>query len=309
MDLLKKKEQPNKDIFYNICKDLMRYIDKKIINKYISPNEAQIPKEKRMQGKKYNDNKWRYFYMEEATEEDIILDIFKDNNFLNNLQKLYNQLKVIINDMDKNKQNIEILKKKKIEEDEKYKTLNEISNKVAQYIIEKNNNKGAIQKDELIQAFNNLKNNNVIKNISQDMLEKCLNTFQKNNIFINENNNNNQINESISNKINTFKTQENKKNTINKSSNKNSSIANLIQALKNINKKEKNLKKDKECNDIFESNSSNDECSEENEEEEEEANEEEEEGKIVKKIDNKTKKEFNFEKFLNKKTKRKDINK
>ena len=94
---IKKKELTLQETFYNLCKDLIRYIDRKIVKKYISPNQAQVPKEKRIKEKKYSDNIWRYFYEDdETTDEERIRDIFKDNNYLYNLQKLYNSLNVIV---------------------------------------------------------------------------------------------------------------------------------------------------------------------------------------------------------------------
>ena len=84
----KKKEVPLNETFYNLCKDLLRFIDRKIIKKYISPNIAQLPKEMRNHENKQdnqnqNQNKvWTYFYKEkEITKEEKIKDVFKDDFF------------------------------------------------------------------------------------------------------------------------------------------------------------------------------------------------------------------------------------
>ena len=166
----KKKETAVQDTFYNLCKDLIRYIDKKIVKKYISPNQAQVPKEKRIKEKVYNDNKWRYFYEDdETTEEDRIKDIFKNNKFLFILQNLYDTLGVVVNDMENNKKNLEILEEQMRMEQEKLKINSEINTQMLKYLIDnKINDINSINQNDFLKAFENLKNNNVIKNINYE---------------------------------------------------------------------------------------------------------------------------------------------
>ena len=78
----------SKDIssFYQLCKGLYKYIQRKIIKQYVNPN---IPKNeinsynsnnKSIEGEK--DQQWKYYKKENITEEEKILDAFKDNAFL-----------------------------------------------------------------------------------------------------------------------------------------------------------------------------------------------------------------------------------
>ena len=103
----------NKDIvsFHRLCKDLHKFIQKRIIKKYINPkfnNESPNSIDQIMTQNKewiYCNNK------EKITEEEKILDIFKDNGFLAKLKIYYESLENIINAMDENEKNLELLKK------------------------------------------------------------------------------------------------------------------------------------------------------------------------------------------------------
>ena len=314
---IKKKELTLQETFYNLCKDLIRYIDRKIVKKYISPNQAQVPKEKRKE-KKYNDNIWRYFYEdEETTEEERIRDIFKENTFLLNLQKLYNSLNIIVNNMEENKKNIELLNKKLEFENQQLKIYGELQTELAKYLIDNNCNINNLSQNDLMKAFDNIKNNNIIKNINPEMIKQFLFTNSMNNNFnfnqnninnnneqnINNNNslNNNKINnneENIvqENNINLSEKKENKQNQNKNNLYKNKSIPTLIQALESINKSKNSQKNNKTFhkNKILDSDSS-DSDEEENDEEEEENTDKN--------------KKFNYEtkkNILNKKTKRKN---
>ena len=315
---IKKKELTLQETFYNLCKDLIRYIDRKIVKKYISPNQAQVPKEKRKE-KKYNDNIWRYFYEdEETTEEERIRDIFKENTFLLNLQKLYNSLNIIVNNMEENKKNIELLNKKLEFENQQLKIYGELQTELAKYLIDNNCNINNLSQNDLMKAFDNIKNNNIIKNINPEMIKQFLFTNSMNNNFnfnqnnINNNNeqninNNNSLNNSKinnneenivqENNINLSEKKENKQNQNKNNLYKNKSIPTLIQALESINKSKNNQKNNKTFhkNKILDSDSS-DSNEEENDEEEEENTD-------------KNKKFINYEtkkNILNKKTKRKN---
>ena len=323
----KKKELTLQETFYNLCKDLIRYIDRKIVKKYISPNQAQLPKEKRNQEKKYNDNIWRYFYeSDETTEEEKIRDIFKDNAFLLNLQKLYNSLSIIVINMEENKKNIEILNEKIEKEEQQLKLTAEINNQLTKYLIENKFNLNNITQNDIINAFENLKNsNNTIKNIGSDLMNQYLNnniinnymnSFQ-NNINIQQNINNENINNEANKIENSNNINNNNNNQIPKKKNlfQNNSIPTLIQALESINKSKNNKTNNKVIhkNKILDSDSSDsdDESNQEENEEEKEINEEEEENKNIKAQKIKYKRQENEKKgnLLNKKYKRKKYNK
>ena len=326
----KKKETAVQDTFYNLCKDLIRYIDRKIIKKYISPNQAQVPKEKRVKEKKYNDNKWRYFYEDdETTEEDRIKDIFKNNNFLFNLQKLYETLGVVVNDFENNKKNLEIFEEQMRIENERLKLNSEINTQIVKYLIDnKINDINNINQNELLKAFENLKNNNIIKNISQDMIlqfmsnSNNINILQNNLNMQNNSNNNNLVNNNTNSNTNNYNlVKENNIKLDNKNKLlKNKSIPTLIQALEAINKSKNNkmsINNQKDSsnkiihkNNILDSDSNDSDDSDNNEEDEEEEDEKEEKNKMNNISDkNKYKKnENNDKKFLNRKIKRKNDN-
>ena len=103
----------NKDIvsFHRLCKDLHKFIQKRIIKKYINPkfnNESPNSIDQIMTQNK----EWIYCNSKEKiTEEEKILDIFKDNGFLAKLKIYYESLENIINAMDENEKNLELLKK------------------------------------------------------------------------------------------------------------------------------------------------------------------------------------------------------
>ena len=308
----KKKELTLQETFYNLCKDLMRYIDKKIVRKYVSPNEAQIPKEKRIISKKYNDNKWRYFFEDEdTTEEAKIKDIFKDNNFLSHLQKLNNDLNTIVLKMDENKTKRENLGKNIKKDNENAKKYGDFNNQLIKYFIEKNINLNCINQNDVIKALTEIHQNNSI-NISNS---------EKLNPYINKNNYSPKLNDvnvskepfnKIKNDENSNNEQNIKENIINKKINKNEKenidknkvIPNLIKAFDILNKRKKEEK-------IFESNSneSNDYEEEEIDLEEDEEDEDEEENEQINKKNINKYKNKNDEKekeqiLLNKKIKR-----
>ena len=326
----KKKETVVQDTFYNICKDLIRYIDKKIVRKYISPNQAQVPKEKRIKEKIYNDNKWRYFYEDdETTEEDRIKDIFKNNNFLFNLQNLYETLGVVVNDMENNKKNLEILEEQMRIEQEKLKLNSEINTQILKYLIDnKIKDINSINQNDLLKAFENVKNSNIIKNINQDMIQQFMSNSNNINILQNNINKQNNINNNnlINNNANANINSNNlvKENNINLNNKnkllKNKSIPTLIQALEAINKSKnsmKNINNEKESsnkiihkNKILDSDSNDSDDSDNNEKDEEEEDEKEEYNKMNNIYEkNKNKKSENKNKtLLNRKIKRKNDN-
>ena len=118
----KKKEQPLQETFLNLCHSLLRFIDRKIVKKYIYPNAAQLPKEKRNKELKIK-NEWKYYLNEEISEEEKIKDVFKDNKFLNLLQNLAVGLNEVIEYLELNQKNIKMI-------EEKHKNKGKTSNKI-----------------------------------------------------------------------------------------------------------------------------------------------------------------------------------
>ena len=173
----KKKEQPPQETFYNLCHSLLRFINRKIVKKYVFPNAAQLPKEKRVLELRAN-NDWKYYLNEDISEEEKIKDVFKDNTFLISLQKMTSSLNEVIDYMDSNKRKIN-----NIEENNKNKNYEESVNKLSEI------------KDIVCSFFENRnKNDNSDKdknNIDPNLaLGKIGNFFNNNNVNkISENNN------------------------------------------------------------------------------------------------------------------------
>ena len=323
----KKKELTLQETFYNLCKDLIRYIDKKIVRKYILPNQAQIPKEKRNKEIHFIDNKWRYFYEdEETTETEKIKDIFKDNNFLSNLQNLYDDLNIITTNLEQNKNDNENLDKKIKMENEQMKLVGDINMQLAKYLMENGKNLNSINKDDLIKVFEELKKNNSIDNLNPEIIQFYINNLTKtqninNNYDIQkkeekEIKNNIEIknNENINNESIKKENKINNQNNNNKTEKRNV-ITKLFQAFdilkKNKNQKNKEEQKDELIKNIFESdsNDSNNNNDDNEEEEEEDDDEEEEENnntnnKIINDNNNKNNNDGITNNFLNKKVKR-----
>ena len=323
----KKKELTLQETFYNLCKDLIRYIDKKIVRKYILPNQAQIPKEKRNKEIHFIDNKWRYFYEdEETTETEKIKDIFKDNNFLSNLQNLYNDLNIITTNLEQNKNDNENLDKKIQMENEQMKLVGDINMQLAKYLMENGKNLNSINKDDLIKVFEELKKNNSIDNLNPEIIQFYINNLTKTQNIKENNDIQKKEEKEIKNNI-ELKNNENinnesikKENKINNQNNNNKTekrnvITKLFQAFdilkKNKNQKNKEEQKDELIKNIFESdsNDSNNNNDDNEEEEEEDDDEEEEENdntnnKIINDNNNKNNNDGITNNFLNKKVKR-----
>ena len=318
----KNKELTLQETFYNICKDLTRYIDKKIVKKYVSPNPAQIPKDKKINENIHKDNKWRYFFEDEdTTEEERIKDIFKDNNFLFRLQKLNNELNAVIKNMDENKIQKEKLSEKLNKENEKMKLTNEMNNQLINYFMEKNMNLNLINQNDITKAIEDLKRYSLINNPNPDFFQlqykdKINNETkeQKNNeLKNNENSDNIKEIKEINIKSNDNNDKKEKVQSKDDRSIQNKIISNLIQAFDILNKNKKKKIKEEKINKLMENifgedASDNDEENDEFEEEEEE-NEEDEVTKRHKMIINQNNKNKISEKkkeikILNKKIKR-----
>ena len=317
----KNKELTLQETFYNICKDLTRYIDKKIVKKYVSPNPAQIPKDKKINENIHKDNKWRYFFEDEdTTEEERIKDIFKDNNFLFRLQKLNNELNAVIKNMDENKIQKEKLSEKLNKENEKMKLTNEMNNQLINYFMEKNMNLNLINQNDITKAIEDLKRYSLINNPNPDFFQlqykdKINNETkeQKNNeLKNNENSDNIKEIKEINIKSSDNNDKKEKVQSKDDKSIQNKIISNLIQAFDILNKNKKKKIKEEKINklmeNIFGEDASDDD--EENEEfEEKEENEEDEVTKRHKMIINQNNKNKISEKkkeikILNKKIKR-----
>ena len=103
----------NKDImsFHRLCKDLYKFIQKRIIKKYVNPQIQYEPNDSL--GPIISKNKeWKYYNTKEkVTEEEKILDIFKNNAFLAQLKNYYEVLENLVKTMDENEKNVELLQK------------------------------------------------------------------------------------------------------------------------------------------------------------------------------------------------------
>ena len=224
---IKKKEQPLNDTLYNLCKDLIRFIDRKIIKKYISPNLAQIPKEMRNNNEKKTEKEkenkvWKYFFKgKDFSEEEEIKDVFKDDKFLLHLQNLNNSLNVVTDYLEKNQQKIKRLEDDVKNKEEKLNSLSQLKDLLNNYFDENNENKSKsenqknkniLEDKNLINIMNKIQSLNSTKNITETKISENiidinnlnnLNNFNNNSKkTINMNINNNNINNNINNKIN-----------------------------------------------------------------------------------------------------------
>ena len=150
--------------------------------------------------------------------------------------------------MENNKKNLDILEEQmRIEKKNKVKFGNKYPNSKI-FIENKINDINIINQNDLMKAFENLKNNNIIKNISPDIIQTFMNDTSKinilqNNINMQNNSNNNKLinNNTNSNINNNNIVKENniKLNNKNKLL-KNISIPTLIQVLEAFNKSKNN---------------------------------------------------------------------
>ena len=178
---IKKKDQLPQETFYNLCQDLLRFINRKIVKKYVFPNEAQLPKEKR--GLELRaDNNWKYYLNKEISEEEKIKDVFKDNYFLGTLQRMTNALNEVTDYIELNQKKINMINDKSKYKEERKNSLNELKNLIDNYLTKKDKEKGD-------NSDNNNNNNNnksdneesSSKNINEKINEKIneLYTLQK----------------------------------------------------------------------------------------------------------------------------------
>ena len=206
----KKKEIPIKDTFFHLCYDLLRFIDRKIIKKYISPNNAQLPKDKRNSDKKEEKEVWTYFYKDEIiTEEEKIKDVFKDDKFLGYIQNLTNCLVIVIDYLDQNMKRIKRFEQNSKYSEEKLSVLNDLKILLNNYFerteentdnSEQKVNNNILEDQKLItimnkiQSFNNDKNKDESdKKNSQNILGVNILDNVKSSIRSKDNNKNNNI--------------------------------------------------------------------------------------------------------------------
>ena len=186
----------NKDIvsFHRLCKDLHKFIQKRIIKRYINPKFNNESPNNSLEQIITTNKDWTYCNSKEKiTEEDKIIDLFKDNSFLSKLKIYYESLENIINALDENEKNLELLKK----------DINVGEKKLA--ILSKLN----VQLNQLFNKMPNVQQNNsdnannhyVNKNIALDRISlvKSLNILNELKIF----NNNNEENPKIIKNSNT----------------------------------------------------------------------------------------------------------
>ena len=186
----KKKEQPPQETFYNLCQSLLRFINRKIVKKYVFPNVAQLPKEKRGLDLRAN-NEWKYYLNKNVSEEEKIRDVFKDDYFLSSLQKMTNSLNEVIDYIELNQKKINMIDVKSRNKEERHNSLSELRNLIDNYLEnvdkEDNNDINKSENDE-----------GPLKNINEKINEKIneLYTLQK---YIDGavDNNNNMSNENL----------------------------------------------------------------------------------------------------------------
>lgn len=161
---INEKPEVNKDQtnFLHQCKDLFKYIKRKIIKIYVCPefpnSLTPIP------------DPWSYHNTEEKlTEKDKCFDIFKDDTFLPLVQKCYEALENIIKRMDENRKNVEFLKKNMELGEKKMKLLSELNSQLNNIF-----NKG----DSNTCGGNNLKNDKLMEQLSLAKTFNILNDLQ-----------------------------------------------------------------------------------------------------------------------------------
>ena len=163
------KKERNKDItnFHHLCKDLFKYIKRKILKKYVEPETTST--NKNLDNYSEETENWKYYNTEEKlTEEDKIYDIYKDNSFLVQVQKLYECIEKVIASLDENKKNFEFLKKN-IEVGEKnIKLLSELNSQLNQYFNSSNteiSNLNCINKQNVIGHLSLVKSFNILNDL------------------------------------------------------------------------------------------------------------------------------------------------
>ena len=180
-------KERDKDIsnFHYLCKDLLKYIRRRIIKKYVFPELSLSLNEP--------NKKWKYYKGDDeiVTEEEKLYNLFKDNDFLKHVQKFYESLVIIINALEENVKNFEMSKKEIEIGEKKINLLFEVN-----YQLNKFFNPGADIPLNQRNKFNGKNSQNITNHLSLVKLLnilnelKIINTIKDSNIMEDNNNNN-----------------------------------------------------------------------------------------------------------------------
>lgn len=174
----------NKDMvsFHRLCSDLHKFIQKRIIKKYINPQFTYEPANS-LNNIVTQNKEWKYFdTKEKISEEDKILDLFKDNTFLVHLKAYYESLEKILYIMDENEKNVKLLQEDIQIGEQNLGLLSELNSHLNQ-IFNKQRNGPNMQNNNM----NNKGNKNVV--LDRIHLVKSLNILNELQIFNNNSNN------------------------------------------------------------------------------------------------------------------------
>ena len=149
-----------------------------------------------------NEKEWKYYNSDDISEEEKILDIFKDNVFLSQIQKCYESLEIVITSLNENQKNIEFLQKNIEVGEHKIKLLSQLNSQLNQFFKSKNENETQLQSQS--QPKNSSSNNNKTNVLERLNLVKSLNILNDLQIFNSINDQKNQ--DKITNKNNTNST-------------------------------------------------------------------------------------------------------
>ena len=187
------KKERDKDIsdFHYLCKDLFKYIRRRIIKKYVFPELSLFEEEPRY---------WKYYKgdNEIITKEEKLHNLFKDNAFLKQIQKFYESLETIIYVLEENEKNFEMSKKEIEIGEKKINLLFEVNRQLNQFF-----NPGAdiplIQKNK----FSGKDSKNITSHLSLVKLMNILNELKIINTLnscknMDDSNNNNYSSDDIS---------------------------------------------------------------------------------------------------------------
>lgn len=186
-----KSSKSQQDTLYQLCQALLRFINRKIVKKYIFPNEAQLPKEKRGLELRAN-NIWKYYLNNDVTEEEKIKDVFKDDKFLLSLQKMTNSLNEVTALIESNQKKMKMMEEKSKNKEEKINALSEINDLLSSFFKNKekgeNSNNSNKNEDIIIDnIFEKMKGFYSLQKYHEDSIEN------KNNENINKNDENHSV--------------------------------------------------------------------------------------------------------------------
>ena len=186
-----KNSKSQQDTLYQLCQALLRFINRKIVKKYIFPNEAQLPKEKRGLELRAN-NIWKYYLNNDVTEEEKIKDVFKDDKFLLSLQKMTNSLNEVIALIESNQRKMKMMEERSRNKEEKINALSEINDLLSSFFKNKekgeNSNKNNKNEDIILDnILEKMKDFYSLQKYHEDSIEN------KNNENLNKNDENHSV--------------------------------------------------------------------------------------------------------------------